>query len=149
MRTPEADPDLDLKNIDLEPEIIFIDGPGDTTVRPANRDAPPAGTNLQLRRPPRAEMLTDLPRITFDPDKWTGLACIQEARVTVAAILRSLAAGRSVQETLAAYPGLGVDDIRQALEYAARQVEIPVIPPESVAAAEKLKRLSKMLSGTS
>ena len=110
-------------------EADFSQGWADGKVRRKNPDSPPGGRFPRLRLPPREETLRDLPRITFDPDKWTGLACIEGVRVGVATILRCLASGKTVQEILAAYPGLQADDVRQAVEYAARQVEIPVIPP--------------------
>lgn len=110
--------------------IIRVDGPGDTTIRPSRHESPPGYPRPRL--PPRPETLKDLPRIAFDPDKWTGLACVQGTQVKVAAILRWLASGRSIPDLLAAHPGLEPDDIRQALEYAARQVEIPVIHPDCV-----------------
>lgn len=129
MPNPEAngpeEPDLRGDTFD----IYFSKGQADTTIRPRSPDSPPANGYPRLRLPPREETLRDLPRITFDPNKWTGLACIKEVRVQVATILRCLASGKTVPEILAAYPGLQADDIRQALEYSARQVEIPVIPP--------------------
>jgi uncharacterized protein (DUF433 family) len=110
--------------------ILQVDGMGDTTIRPSRGESPPGYPRPRL--PPRPESLKDLPRIAFDPDKWTGLACIQGPQVKVAAILRWLASGKSISELLAIHPGLQADDIRQALEYAARQVEIPVIHPDCV-----------------
>src|SRR5438445_2213306 len=115
-------------SIDALHEVVFVDGPGDTTVRPRPSYLPPPGKYLHLQRPPREETLQDLPQITFEPDKWTGLACIRGTHVTIAAILRLAAAGKTKEEILTHHPDLQADDIRQALEYAARQVEIPVIP---------------------
>jgi len=40
-------------------------------------------------------------------------------RITVSMILKTLAAGRSVAEVLAAYPELEEEDVRQAMQYAA------------------------------
>jgi uncharacterized protein (DUF433 family) len=129
--TEEFDLDLDLD--------ARRTGTTDTRVRPASPDGPPTGTLPELRMPPRAESLQDLPRIQFDPDKWTGLPCIQGCGIPVAAILRSLASGGTIHETLTTYPSLTADDIRQALEYAARQVEIPVISAEQLELVASLK----------
>ena len=60
-----------------------------------------------------------LDRITFDPDIMGGRACIRGMRVTVALILNLIANGMREQEILADYPYLEVEDIRQALAYAA------------------------------
>ena len=46
------------------------------------------------------------PRITFDPDVMGGKACIRGLRVTVATGVGLLAAGRSADEILGAYPYL-------------------------------------------
>ena len=52
-----------------------------------------------------------------------GKACIRGLRVTVATILGLLAAGRSRDEILKAYPYLEGADIDEALNYAAWRVE--------------------------
>lgn len=57
--------------------------------------------------------------ITLDPAVMGGKACIRGMRVTVGAILGLLAAGRSRDEILRAYPYLDAEDIDQALAYAA------------------------------
>jgi uncharacterized protein (DUF433 family) len=151
MKAPHSD-SLGQFWIDLEPQFALeptsgpTDARSDTTVRPSRLDAPPVGTHLRPRRPPEQEMLADLPRITFDPDKWTGLACIRGLPVSVATVLHCFATGRSIQEITVSHPGLGEEDVRQALEYAARQVEIPVIPPEDIALAEELKRQMRALN---
>ena len=64
-----------------------------------------------------------LPRITFDPDVMGGKACIRGLRVTVGTVVGLLAAGRSHEEILKAYPYLEREDIDQALAYAAWRVE--------------------------
>ena len=70
-------------------------------------------------------------RITLDPAVMGGKACIRGLRVTVGTILGLLAAGRSREEILKAYPYLEPEDIDQALTYAAwrveeREVSLPV-----------------------
>ncbi len=63
--------------------------------------------------------MRDLPRITFNPEIMGGKPCIRGMRVTVGTIVGLVAAGRSTQEILAAYPYLEEEDIHQALKYAA------------------------------
>ena len=58
-------------------------------------------------------------RITFDPQVMGGKACIRGLRVTVSTILGLLAAGKSNDEILEAYPYLERADILEALAYAA------------------------------
>ena len=65
-----------------------------------------------------------LSRITFDPAVMGGKACIRDLRVTVGTVVGLLAAGRSHEEILKAYPYLEREDIDQALAYA-RDEEIP------------------------
>ncbi len=65
-----------------------------------------------------------LSRITFDPAVMSGKACIRGLRVTVGTVVGLLAAGRSHEEILKAYPYLEPEDIDQALAYA-RGEEIP------------------------
>ena len=58
-----------------------------------------------------------------------GRPCIRGMRVTVGTIVGLLAAGRTHQEILQAYPYLEADDIRAALSYAAwrtEEVELPL-----------------------
>ncbi len=68
-------------------------------------------------------------RITLDPDVMGGKPCIRGLRVTVGAIVGLLAAGRSREEILAAYPYLEPEDIDQALAYAAWRVEEREVSP--------------------
>lgn len=67
--------------------------------------------------------MKDLPRITMDPAVMGGKACIRGLRVTVGMVIGLLAAGRSRDEILSAYPYLQPEDIDQALAYAAWRVE--------------------------
>jgi uncharacterized protein (DUF433 family) len=60
-----------------------------------------------------------LQRITRDPAVMGGRPCIRGVRVTIGTILGLLAAGRTNEEILQAYPYLEADDIRAALSYAA------------------------------
>ena len=63
--------------------------------------------------------MTELDRITHDPDVMAGRACIRGMRVTVSLVLNLLASGMSNDEIIESYPYLESDDIRQTLQYAA------------------------------
>jgi uncharacterized protein (DUF433 family) len=67
--------------------------------------------------------MKQLTRITLDPAVMGGKACIRGLRVTVGTVVGLLAAGRSREEILKAYPYLEAEDIDQALAYAAWCVE--------------------------
>lgn len=62
-------------------------------------------------------------RITQEPGKMGGRACIRGLRVTVGMIVGQIGAGHSVDEILADYPYLEREDIMQALRYAAWRAE--------------------------
>ena len=66
--------------------------------------------------------MTDLTRISFDPQVMGGKPRTRGARVTVGTIVGLVAAGHSTQEILEAYPYLEAGDVRQALTYAAWRV---------------------------
>ena len=68
-----------------------------------------------------------LQRMTRDPAVMGGRLCIRGMRVTVGTIVGLLAAGRTHEEILQAYPYLEADDIRAALAYAAMQSDHPVL----------------------
>lgn len=69
-----------------------------------------------------------LPRITQDPKVMGGRPCIRGLRMTVGTIIGLLAAGRTADEILAAYPYLERDDINAALAYAARRTQELEVP---------------------
>jgi len=77
-------------------------------------------------------MTTSLPnRITLNPEVMSGQPCIRGMRVTVANVLRLLAAHHAPVRILEAYPYLEQADIDACLEYAAlladeRQVSLAV-----------------------
>jgi uncharacterized protein (DUF433 family) len=72
--------------------------------------------------------MNHLTRITLDPAVMGGKACIRGLRVTVGTVVGLLAAGRSRDEILGAYPYLEPEDIDQALAYAAWRVEEREVP---------------------
>lgn len=74
---------------------------------------------------------TSLPafdRITFEPGKMGGRACIRGMRITVSVIVDLIADGASRHEVLHDYPDLEDEDIRQALAYAAWLTREEVVP---------------------
>jgi uncharacterized protein (DUF433 family) len=70
-----------------------------------------------------------LARITFDPTVMGGRPCLRGLRVTVGTVVGLVAAGRTIDDILAAYPYLGADDVRAALAWAAwraGEIEVPL-----------------------
>lgn len=68
-------------------------------------------------------------RITADPAKMGGVACIRGLRIPVSIIVGLVADGMSFPEILEAYPDLELEDIKEALRYAAylaKEREIPL-----------------------
>jgi uncharacterized protein (DUF433 family) len=62
-------------------------------------------------------------RITFDPEKCFGKACIRGLRMPVSSLLRYLGSGMTMEEILADWPELEQEDLYQALSYAASAIE--------------------------
>lgn len=58
-------------------------------------------------------------RITFEPGKMGGKACLRGLRIPVSVVVSMVAAGESVTTILREYPDLEREDIEQALAYAA------------------------------
>ncbi len=71
--------------------------------------------------------MSELHRITVDPDQCGGRPCVRSLRVRVKDILDLLASGASRKEILEDFPNLEDADITAALEYAARQSDHPVL----------------------
>jgi len=57
--------------------------------------------------------------ISADPAVMTGKPCIKGTRITVANIVRQVAAGRTVAEICEDYPDLKPQSVQAALEFAA------------------------------
>ena len=72
--------------------------------------------------------VNQLTRITHDPAVMGGKACIRGMRITVGTVVGLLAAHRSREEILRAYPYLEQEDIDEALEYAAWRLEERDVP---------------------
>lgn len=62
-------------------------------------------------------------RISHNPGIMAGKPTIRGLRVTVSMIVRQLAEGESAESLLARYPYLELEDIREALAYAAWRLE--------------------------
>jgi uncharacterized protein (DUF433 family) len=58
-------------------------------------------------------------RITFQPDILGGRASIRGMRIPVSVIVKQIANGATNEEVLGDYPDLELEDIQQALQYAA------------------------------
>jgi len=71
-----------------------------------------------------------LDRITINPDVCLGQPTIRGTRITVSVLLKMLAAGKSIEEILDAYPELEEEDVRQAIKYAAWVVsdQVHIVP---------------------
>lgn len=71
--------------------------------------------------------MSPMERITFNPQQCGGRPCIRGMRIRVKDVLDLLAAKVPEAEILADYPDLEADDIRACLEYAAAQLDHPVL----------------------
>ena len=71
-------------------------------------------------------------RITVDPEKMGGVPCIRDLRIPVASVVAMVADGMSIEEILSLYPDLEVEDIREALLFAAEAVKERELPLASV-----------------
>ncbi len=70
------------------------------------------------------------PRITVDPNQMGGLPCIRSLRIPVATVVGMVGEGMAEAEILSAYPDLEIEDVREALRYAAeavRERELPIV----------------------
>lgn len=68
-------------------------------------------------------------RITIEPSKRGGRACIRGMRITVGDILEYLASGMSENEILRDFPDLQLEDLRAALAFAAEREKKVRRPP--------------------
>jgi uncharacterized protein (DUF433 family) len=71
--------------------------------------------------------VSELHRITIDPQQCAGRPCVRSLRIRVKDVLDLLASGASREEILEDYPLLEEADITAVLEYAARQSDHPVL----------------------
>ena len=66
-------------------------------------------------------------RITHNPEQCGGKPCIRGMRIRVRDILDLYAAGLNSEQILADYPDLEAEDLAAALQYAARDVDHPIL----------------------
>ena len=71
--------------------------------------------------------MSEMHRITFNPNQCGGRPCIRGMRIRVKDVLDMLAAGETEQTILTDFPDLQPGDIRACLEYAATQVDHAVV----------------------
>jgi uncharacterized protein (DUF433 family) len=95
-----------------------------------NQDYPEPGSH----RNPEPLAMASIDRITCDPRVMGGKACVRGMRITVSLVINLVASGMTEGEILAAYPILELEDIRQALRYAAWLAEEAVLPSEVASA---------------
>jgi uncharacterized protein (DUF433 family) len=68
-----------------------------------------------------------LTRITCDPRRMNGQPCIRNLRLTVRRVVEAVAAYPDRQDLKREYPELEEEDIREALAYAAANLEDKVV----------------------
>ncbi|MCB0891366.1 MAG: DUF433 domain-containing protein [Propionibacteriaceae bacterium] len=67
-------------------------------------------------------------RIQVDPRKMGGVPIIRDLRMPVATIVNMVADGRTTEQILNDFPELEVEDVRQALRFAATAVTERQVP---------------------
>ena len=72
-------------------------------------------------------------RIKIDHRIMGGLPCIAGTRIPVAMLVRMIAAGTPTEAILAEYPQLTEDDVREALRFAAANIDQRVVPLDQTA----------------
>lgn len=69
-------------------------------------------------------------RITVNPNKMGGVPCLRDLPIPVATVVGMFAEGMRDNEILEAFPDLEIEDIQEALHYAAqalRERELPLL----------------------
>lgn len=66
-------------------------------------------------------------RVTIDPRRMNGQPCIRNLRLTVRRVVEAVATYPDRRELLREYPDLEPEDIREALEYAAANLDDKVL----------------------
>ena len=70
-------------------------------------------------------------RITTNPEIMNGQPCIRGMRLTVRRVVEAVALYPNRDELKAEYPELDDEDVRQALEFAAQNLDDQAIPLEA------------------
>jgi uncharacterized protein (DUF433 family) len=76
--------------------------------------------------------MTALERITSDPAVMNGQPCIRGMRLTVRRVLEAMATYPDREQLRVEYPEVEDEDIRQALEYAAANLDDKVVELRTV-----------------
>ena len=76
-------------------------------------------------------MQTKFDRITVNPDIMNGQPCIRGIRITVRRVIEAVALYPDWDELRSEYPELERDDIRQALQFAAVNLDDQNVPLEA------------------
>ncbi len=71
--------------------------------------------------------MSQMQRITFNPNQCGGRPCIRGMRIRVKDVLDMLASGATEADILESYPYLEREDIQASLEYASRSVDHAVM----------------------
>ncbi len=72
-------------------------------------------------------MNTRFDRITISPEVMNGQACIRGMRLTVKRVVEAVALYPNREELKAEYPELTEEDIRQALDFAASNLDDEIL----------------------
>ena len=67
-------------------------------------------------------------RITVRPDQMGGVPCVRALRIPVATVVGLVAQGMGREEILAEYPDLELEDVHEALRFAAAAVDERQLP---------------------
>jgi uncharacterized protein (DUF433 family) len=67
-------------------------------------------------------------RITVNPAQMGGQPCMRGLRIPVATVVAMVADGMTAQEVVGALPDLTLDDVSEALHYAAAAVQEKLLP---------------------
>ncbi len=76
-------------------------------------------------------MGSKLDRITINPEVLNGRPCIRNLRLTVQRVLETVALYPEWETIQAEYPELEREDIRQALEFAAKSLDNQILSVEA------------------
>jgi uncharacterized protein (DUF433 family) len=76
-------------------------------------------------------MVIKFDRITVDPQIMNGQPCVRNMRLTVRRVVEAVALYPDWDSLRAEYPELDEEDIRQALAFAAKNLDNQIIPLEA------------------
>ena len=87
---------------------------------------------IYLKNPqPVKERYIRFDRISVNPEIMNGQPCIRGMRLTVRRVVEAVALYPNRDELKAEYPELEDEDVRQALEFAAQNLDDQIIPVEA------------------